>query len=86
MYFAVNSEEIETAIKENEEGYDDLMGKVLRINYPFTPILASVGMIYRCKNTNTINIGKIEIAEPAATKRQSSEKALARLAIPRGSV
>ena len=32
MYFAVNSEEIETAIKENEEGYDDLMGKVLKVN------------------------------------------------------
>ena len=34
MYFAINSEKIETAIKENKEGYDDLMGKVLRVNRP----------------------------------------------------
>ena len=34
MYFAVNSKEIKTAIKENEEGYDHLMGKVLGVNRP----------------------------------------------------
>ena len=34
IYFAINFEGIETAIKENKEGYDDLMGKVLRVNRP----------------------------------------------------
>ncbi len=54
--------------------------------YPLTPLPASVGTIYRCKNKNNSKIGAMEITEPAAIKRQSKENVPARLATPKGSV
>ena len=63
-----------------------LLGDADRGVQPFTASPLALGRMYLCKPTNSTSTGRIEITEPAATRRQSREKLLASCWSPKGRV